>query len=271
MNIDRRTFAALTAAGALCLGARKAFPCNAPRLAALVETYGSSVAPPWPVPVETEERFPISTEDYTTVETEYLPQLVTYVTAELRGTIVIDTDHRFLYLVLGSSQAKRYGIGVGREGFGWSGTATIKRKTEWPAWFPPRQMRARDREAARWRRGMPGGPRNPLGARALYLFQGNVDTLFRIHGTRDPESVGRAVSSGCIRMLNADIIELFDSVPLGTKVIVLPSSRPVAQVNKKPAKKTSLAQARKRRRRRIRTAAYRQRRRFRSILGFFGF
>jgi lipoprotein-anchoring transpeptidase ErfK/SrfK len=201
------------------------------------------------------------------VKTEYLAQLVSYVTAELRGTIIIDTDNRFLYLVLGSSQAKRYGIGVGREGFGWSGTATIKRKTEWPAWFPPREMRARDREAARWHRGMPGGPRNPLGARALYLFQNEVDTLFRIHGTRDPESIGGAVSSGCIRMLNADIIELFESVPLGTKVVVLSSSRPVVQVNKKPVR--AMAQARKRKR--IRTAVYRHRRRFRSILGLFGF
>lgn len=268
MNIDRRTFATLTAAGALCLGARKACPSSVARLAALAETYGSSVASPSTVPVETAERFPILTEEYTKVETEYLPQLVTYVTAELPGTIVIDTDNRFLYLVLGSGRAKRYGIGVGREGFGWSGTATIKRKTEWPAWFPPREMRTRDREAARWRKGMPGGPRNPLGARALYLFQGEVDTLFRIHGTRDPESIGRAVSSGCIRMLNADIIELFDSVPLGTKVVVLPSSRPVVQVNKKPAR--AMAQARKRRRKRIRTAAY-NRRRFRSILGLFGF
>jgi lipoprotein-anchoring transpeptidase ErfK/SrfK len=265
MNTNRRTFALLTAAAALCWGVRNALSSPIP-----TDSDSLSAASPLPEPPEKEERFPISTEDYRKVGTEYLPQMVTYVTTEPPGTIVVDTDNRFLYLVLGSNQAKRYGIGVGRDGFAWSGTATIKRKTEWPAWFPPKAMQARDREAARWRKGMPGGPRNPLGARALYLYKGEVDTLFRIHGTRDPGSVGRAVSSGCIRMLNADIIELFDSVPIGTKVVVLPSSRPVAEVSKKPArtKRAKMVQARLRRRRRI--AAYRRRRKLRSIFSLFG-
>jgi lipoprotein-anchoring transpeptidase ErfK/SrfK len=271
MNIDRRTFATLATAGALCLGARKVFASRVAPLAALVETDDSPVAFPGAAPAETNERFPISSEDHKKVETEYLPQSVSYPTAELPGTIVIDTDNRFLYLTLGSNLAKRYGVGVGREGFRWSGTATIKRKVKWPTWFPPKEMRARDREAARWRRGMPGGPRNPLGARAFYLFQGEADTLFRIHGTRDPRSIGRAVSSGCIRMLNVDVIELFDRIPLGTKVIVLPSSQPTSQNRPKKAR-TTLAQVRNRRRKRIRTAAYRRsRRRTFSILDVFGF
>jgi lipoprotein-anchoring transpeptidase ErfK/SrfK len=151
----------------------------------------------------------------------YLPQLVAYDTEEPKGTLVVDPQHRFLYLVLGGGQAKRYGIGVGREGFGWSGTAVVKRKAEWPPWLPPKDMQARDKEAAKWREGMPGGPKNPLGARALYLYQGEADTLYRIHGTRKPRSIGRAVSSGCIRMLNNDIIELYERVPIGTRVVVL--------------------------------------------------
>ena len=213
-----------------------------------------------------------------------MPQLVSYETTELPGTIVIDTDNRFLYLVLETGQAKRYGIGVGRDGFGWSGTATIERKTKWPMWFPPKEMQYRDKEARRWRKGMPGGPRNPLGARALYLFQGKADTLFRIHGTRDPKSIGKAVSSGCIRMLNADVVELFDRVPLGTKVVVLPSTRPVAQKPKRSkkatvvqaprrSKKANLEQARMRRRYRERYAAdrrYYRRRYRRTLFGMFG-
>jgi lipoprotein-anchoring transpeptidase ErfK/SrfK len=268
MSIDRRNFAALAAAGVFCLGARKVFASPIVQLAELEETGRGFDVALRPAPPAIVGRFPISIEDYSKVETEYLPQLVTYVTAEPPGTIIVDTDNRHLYLILGSSQARRYGIGVGRDGFGWSGTATVQRKIKWPMWFPPKQMQYRDREARKWRRGMPGGPRNPLGARALYLFQGKADTLFRIHGTRDPKSIGHAVSSGCIRMLNADIIDLFDNVPLGTTVIVLPSSRPVAQANGKSRAKMAYAG---RRRKRIRTAFYSRRRRFRSILSMFGF
>lgn len=136
------------------------------------------------------------------------------------GTIVIDTRKKFLYLVQPGGRAMRYGIGVGRQGFSWSGSAVIRRKAKWPTWTPPAEMVGRDKFAAEWAGGMPGGPRNPLGARALYLYQGNVDTLYRIHGTFVPSSIGKAVSSGCIRMINADVADLFERVPVGTPVVV---------------------------------------------------
>src|SRR5215216_6339839 len=262
--MHRRSFTALATACALCLGTRKLGASVVPP-AEPVQPSELSIPVPSPSSIEP-ERFPVSIEEYKSIDPDFLPQMVSYATSELPGTIVIDTDNRFLHLVLESGQAKRYGIGVGRDGFGWSGTATVGRMTEWPMWFPPKEMQYRDKEARRWRKGMPGGPRNPLGARALYLFQGKSDTLFRIHGTRDPKSIGKAVSSGCIRMLNADVVDLFDRVPLGTKVVVLPSTRPVAQKPKR-LKKAALAQARKRRRNRNRYVAYRRyyRRRNRSL------
>lgn len=137
------------------------------------------------------------------------------------GSIVVDTHRKFLYLVHGNGKALRYGIGVGKQGYSWSGDAIIRRKAKWPRWTPPAEMVERDPLAAEWADGMPGGPANPLGARALYLFQGNVDTLYRIHGTAIPASIGKAVSSGCIRLLNADVVDLYERVPLGTRVIVL--------------------------------------------------
>jgi lipoprotein-anchoring transpeptidase ErfK/SrfK len=255
---------ALATACALCLGTRK---LGATVILPAEPVHPPDVSIPVPSPSAIEpERFPVSIEEYKSIDPDFLPQMVNYATSELPGTIVIDTDARFLYLVLASGRAKRYGIGVGREGFGWSGTATIGRMTKWPMWFPPKEMQYRDKEARRWRRGMPGGSRNPLGARALYLFQGKSDTLFRIHGTRDPKSIGKAVSSGCIRMLNADVVDLFNRVPMGTKVVVLPSTRPVAQ---KPKRSRKAAVARRNRRR---YAAYRRyyRRRYRSLFGMFG-
>jgi len=137
------------------------------------------------------------------------------------GTIVVDPNDKFLYLVESGGMSMRYGIGVGRAGFSWSGEATIKDKQEWPKWYPPKEMQQRDLRAWFHGRGMEGGSRNPLGARALYLYQGNKDTLYRLHGTSDPNSIGKAVSSGCIRLLNQDVIDLYERVPLGTKVVVL--------------------------------------------------
>ncbi len=137
------------------------------------------------------------------------------------GTIVVDTGARYLYLVGQDGMALRYAIGVGREGFQWSGEATIGRKEAWPIWVPPGEMIARQPELAPYRDGMPGGPGNPLGARALYLYQGGRDTLFRLHGTREPWSIGRQVSSGCIRLFNQDIVDLFERVAAGTRVVVL--------------------------------------------------
>jgi lipoprotein-anchoring transpeptidase ErfK/SrfK len=144
-------------------------------------------------------------------------QMVPYPGHEAAGTVIVDPAHTFLYLILGDGKAMRYGIGVGREGFEWSGTETIARKAEWPDWIPPAAMVARQPYLPRW---IGGGPGNPLGARALYL--GNTD--YRIHGTNDPSSIGKHMSSGCIRLLNADIIDLYSRVNVGTRVIVLPDA-----------------------------------------------
>ena len=142
-------------------------------------------------------------------------QLVEYRTREAAGTIVIDTANTYLYFVLGNGQAIRYGIGVGREGFTWSGVKTIERKAEWPDWTPPPQMIQRQPYLPRF---VAGGPSNPLGARAMYLS----DSVYRIHGTNDPSTIGGNVSSGCIRLTNEDVIDLYNRVHAGTKVVVLP-------------------------------------------------
>jgi lipoprotein-anchoring transpeptidase ErfK/SrfK len=139
-------------------------------------------------------------------------------TNEPAGTIVIDTSSRHLYLVQPGGGAIQYGIGVGRQGFAWKGVAHVGRKSEWPRWIPPKEMLQRRPDLPE---EMEGGLENPLGARALYLFQGNKDTLFRIHGTNEPDSIGKAVSSGCIRMMNADAIDLYERVKVGTRVVVL--------------------------------------------------
>ena len=145
-------------------------------------------------------------------------QVVNYPTREAPGTIIIDTPNTYLYLVLGGGQAMRYGIGVGREGFTWSGTQTIARKAEWPDWTPPPEMIARQPYLPRH---MAGGPGNPLGARAMYLG----GTIYRIHGTNAPNTIGTRVSSGCLRLVNEDVIDLYNRVHVGTKVIVLPMDR----------------------------------------------
>ncbi len=143
-------------------------------------------------------------------------QVVTYYTSEAAGTIVIDTPNTMLYYLLGNNRAIRYGVGVGREGFTWSGTQSITRKAEWPDWHPPAEMIARQPYLPRF---MAGGPGNPLGARAMYLGS----SVYRIHGTNDPATIGKFVSSGCIRLTNADVADLFGRVDVGTRVVVLPS------------------------------------------------
>lgn len=165
--------------------------------------------------------FPISQSEVLKVPRKFRRRRVRFDGPHKPGTIVVDTRRKYLYFVEGDGSAMRYGIGVGRQGFSWSGSAVIKRKVKWPTWTPPPEMVERDEFAAQWADGMPGGPRNPLGARALYLYQGNVDTLYRIHGTFVPSSIGKAVSSGCIRMINADVADLYDRVPTGTRVVVL--------------------------------------------------
>lgn len=148
-------------------------------------------------------------------------QVVKFRTAELPGTIIIDGNQHFLYLVQPGQQAIRYGIGVGKDGFGWAGVVRVGRTAEWPTWTPPAEMVARDPNARPWAGGMPGGPDNPLGARALYLYEGDHDTIYRIHGTPEPWTIGLDVSSGCIRMNNDDIVDLHSRVAVGAKVIVL--------------------------------------------------
>jgi lipoprotein-anchoring transpeptidase ErfK/SrfK len=146
--------------------------------------------------------------------------IVPFRTKEPPGTIIISTRKRRLFYVLADGTAISYGVGVGRFGFTWRGVAKIGRKAEWPAWHPPAEMVERDPLAAKYADGMPGGPDNPLGARALYLYEGNRDTLYRIHGTREPWSIGLAVSSGCIRMLNEEVIDLYNRVKIGARVLV---------------------------------------------------
>jgi lipoprotein-anchoring transpeptidase ErfK/SrfK len=179
----------------------------------------ASVLPP--TPANASQSAPASDDDLVPVLRR---QIVAYSSEEPPGTVVIDTAHTFLYLTLGGGKALRYGIGVGRKGFTWSGVEKISRKSEWPDWIPPAEMIARQPYLPRW---VGGGPGNPLGARALYL--GNSD--YRIHGTNNPASIGKHVSSGCIRMRDADVIDLYDRVGVGTKVVVLASDQPTVALD----------------------------------------
>ncbi|MBY4610022.1 L,D-transpeptidase [Rhizobium sp. 9T] len=152
------------------------------------------------------------------IEPQFLPQMVDYDTQEKPGTIVIDTNNRFLYLVMEGGKARRYGVGVGKPGFEWAGAHKITRKQEWPDWTPPSEMISREAAKGHYLPvRMDGGPENPLGARAMYLGS----TLYRIHGTNAPWSIGSAVSSGCIRLRNEDVVDLYDRVSVGTRVIVM--------------------------------------------------
>ncbi|MBO9423028.1 L,D-transpeptidase [Labrenzia sp. R4_2] len=155
------------------------------------------------------------------VDPKFEPQTVRHFTHS-RGTIIVDTRNHFLYLVEGFGKARRYGIGVGRAGLSLKGDAVIKRKAKWPSWRPTANMiRRNPGKYAKYAGGVPGGPKNPLGSRALYLYRGGRDTMYRIHGTTEPSSIGRSVSNGCIRMINAHVEDLYERVPLGTKVIIL--------------------------------------------------
>ena len=163
------------------------------------------------------------------VNPAFLRTAVAYSGGEAPGTIVVDPARHYLYSVQPGGRAMRYGVGVGGEGFAWSGVAEVHDKQEWPDWYPPREMLARrpdlmkQMSELRGGLGMPGGPNNPLGARAMYLWQGNKDTLYRIHGTNEPWTIGRSVSSGCIRMINQDALDLYGRTPAGTKVVVMPA------------------------------------------------
>jgi len=172
--------------------------------------------PPIP-PAETmdigDEPGRVSTEEVTITEGPYARQMVFFRSTEAPGTVVIQSAERFLYVVQGNNRALRYGIGVGREGFQWSGLVQVSRKAEWPDWRPPPDMLQRQPYLPRF---MAGGPGNPMGARALYLGS----TVFRVHGTNQPETIGQSISSGCFRLANGDIIDLYSRIPLGTKVVI---------------------------------------------------
>ncbi len=152
------------------------------------------------------------------IEPQFLPQMVDYQTKEAPGTVVIDTNNRFLYLVMANGKARRYGVGVGKPGFEWAGVHKVTRKAEWPDWTPPSEMISREAAKGHYLPArMDGGAENPLGARAMYLGS----TLYRIHGTNAPWTIGSAVSSGCIRLRNEDVVDLYERVKVGTRVIVI--------------------------------------------------
>jgi lipoprotein-anchoring transpeptidase ErfK/SrfK len=168
------------------------------------------------------EKFSVEAVDTSHIDSQFLKQVVDYRSPHPPGTVVVDPIRRFLYLVQKDGKAIRYGVGVGREGLAFAGTGTVQEKKEWPHWTPTAAMIARDpKRYGKWAAGMDGGATNPLGARALYLFKNGQDTRYRIHGTTEPDSIGKAVSSGCIRMMNQDVIDLYGRVPLGARVVVL--------------------------------------------------
>ena len=216
MTISRRSFALCS----LCALA-------APSIARAVPADASLTAP---YKALSGEPYPVAGVDLTRIKPEFLRRQVQdseIARREPPGTIVVDPAKHFLYLVQPGGTAIRYGVGVGRSGFGWSGDATVNSKQAWPDWYPPREMFGRQPHLRRTLRrmplgiGMPGGVGNPLGARALYLWQDNRDTLYRIHGTLEPWTIGSNVSSGCIRMINQDVIDLYERVEPGARVVVL--------------------------------------------------
>jgi lipoprotein-anchoring transpeptidase ErfK/SrfK len=219
--IARRAFlvgaSALTVAG--CVSIRQPVPAPV----------ADVPPPPPPTPpmylAMPNERFPIPEVDVSQVDEKWWRRDVDYPTDEKVGTVVVDTPHRYLYHVRPNGRATRYGIGVGREGFAWAGRGHIAYKREWPRWNPPNEMVARQPELQPFsiaNGGMPPGLDNPLGSRALYIHEGNRDTIYRIHGNPEFSSIGRAVSSGCVRMINQDVIHLAENVRDGSTIVVIP-------------------------------------------------
>lgn len=188
--------------------------------AAQAQTLGYAPMPPSYVDQGVAPDAPQATDEDAQLPDRLRKQIVSFDRSEPAGTIVIDTANTFLYYVLGNGRAIRYGVGVGREGFTWSGVQTVTRKAEWPDWHPPAEMIARQPYLPRF---VAGGPGNPLGARAMYLGS----SVYRIHGTNDPSTIGKFVSSGCIRLTNEDVVDLFNRVNVGTRVVVLPKNAPL--------------------------------------------
>jgi len=210
-----RSRAALAALFALAVGSNASAQAASPLALLFSPEFGQSAPAPRmnaAPPAQTSE------DDDAQLPARLRRQIVTYPSPEAPGTIIVDTPHTYLYYVLGNGKAIRYGVGVGREGFTWSGVKSVTRKAEWPDWYPPAEMIARQPYLPRM---VAGGPGNPLGARAMYIG----GTEYRIHGTNDPSTIGKQVSSGCIRLTNEDVIDLFGRVKVGAKVIVLPQTR----------------------------------------------
>jgi lipoprotein-anchoring transpeptidase ErfK/SrfK len=170
-----------------------------------------------------DKKFPIPATDITSVDQKYYRRTVNFESNEAVGTIIVDSANYFVYRIEGEGKATRYGANVGRQGFLWSGEAYIGRKAEWPTWTPPPEMIKRQPEVAKYARGMPGGPENPLGARTLYLYQNGRYTLYTIYSTSDPDTIGTNLTSGCTGLMNQDMIDLYDRTAVNTKVIVLPA------------------------------------------------
>ena len=207
------SIAALAAAAALSCGIANNVAMADPLFAFLAPPIQSQFAPQ----VQAGEPVPAEENENAQLAPRLQRQIVAYAGSEAPGTIIIDTPHTFLYYIVGNGKAIRYGIGVGRKGFTWSGVKSIVRKAEWPDWYPPAEMIARQPYLPRM---VAGGPGNPLGARAMYIG----GTEYRIHGTNDPSTIGKFVSSGCIRMTNDNVMDLYKRVQVGAKVVVLPQT-----------------------------------------------
>ena len=202
MTITRRAFVAGAAAAAMT-------PLATPAIASAAAYYGAPV---------TDNGVTFRRTNFKKIDPRWHRQMVKYFSSEAPGTVVVDTQHHFLYVIWENKTALRYGVGVGREGFKWYGRARIDRKALWPRWVPPPEMRKRQPNLPL---AVEGGNRNPLGPRALYLYRNGRDLGYRLHGTLEPWSIGNDVSSGCIRMFNEDVIDLYQRCPVGTEVLVL--------------------------------------------------
>jgi lipoprotein-anchoring transpeptidase ErfK/SrfK len=213
---SRRTFmfgaaslAGLALSGCATSGGRRLEPSTPQFSDYYVQMYGA-------LP---DEKFPVPAVDLAQLKPSHFRTEVADPTGERPGTIVVSTAARYLYLVQEHGRAMRYGVGIGRDGFTWAGRAEVARKAQWPTWTPPREMIERQPEVAEFANGMPGGLMNPLGARALYIYQGGRDTIYRIHGTGEVWTIGEAVSSGCVRLLHQDVIDLYRRCPVGTPIV----------------------------------------------------
>ena len=221
-GVPRRAF--LVGAGALFLGG-----CTTALPTAPTHALVAAPLPPPPTPLMyaamPDEQFPIPAVDTAKLDRRFWREEIDYPTDERAGTLIVDTPGKYLFHVLPGGRATRYGIGVGREGFAWAGRATVAYKRKWPRWTPPDSMVARQPELEPYsiaNGGMGPGLKNPLGARALYIHEGGRDTLYRLHGTPEASSIGKAVSSGCIRLVNQDVAHLYDTVRDGSPIVVIP-------------------------------------------------